>query len=460
MFINDDYSKKYKLNIVIAGAGKVGFFLAKELMEDNEVTLIDSNEETIKNLEESLDVLTIYGDVEDPNLYKNIQRDVDLFVAVTNSDEVNLLSSLIIDNIVDVKKKIVRLRNNFFINDNIKTKLNISTMITPSIDVAQNFKYLIDFPHISNIKTFEQTEALLLSIRAHDEFANTSIYDFIHKYNNKIVVAGIERSSQFFVPDETEIIQAKDVIYFCLFPEVVDSIREKICDKVDNKPIKNCIIYGATQLGMEIAKVLAKKGLNIKLIDKSLENCQHANTTLKNSIEVIKSNYNNLDIVLDSFTGEIDLFVAATTDDEFNIIKCIEAKQKGVKKIVGIYNNNQYATLMRRLGIEVVRGEKMNAYFTILEKINSTKLVTQKAYCNGAGTVCLRKIYPASKLIDTKPLISDKLNKKGSFYVLREEKFILYKDIGKLHEGDIIIAFMKKGDSKLITTWLKQNDSE
>ncbi|WP_345992814.1 NAD-binding protein [Sulfurimonas sp. HSL-1716] len=448
------------MNIVIAGAGKVGFFLAKELMEDNEVTLIDSNEGTIKNLEDSLDVLTIYGDVEDPNLYKSIQKDVDLFVAVTNSDEVNLLSSLIIDNIVDVKEKIVRLRNNFFINDNIKRKLSISTMITPAIDVAHNFKLLVNFPHISNIKTFEQTEALLLSIKAYEGFGNISIFDFIHKYNNKIVVAGIERAGNFFVPDETEILKPNDLIYFFVFSEVVDSIREKVCNKVEKQSLKNCIIYGANQLGIEISKVLAKKGLNVKLVDKSLENCQNANTILKNSIEVIKSNYNNLDAVLDNFTGEIDVFIASTNDDEFNIIKCIEAKQKEIKKVIGIYNNNQYATLMRKLGIEVIRGEKMNAYFTILEHINSTKLVSQKAYCNGAGTACLRKILPNSKLIGTKPFINDKLNKKGSFYILRDEKFILYQNIGKLQEDDIIIAFMRKKDSKLITAWLKQNDSE
>ena len=432
------------MNIVIAGAGKVGFFLAKELMEDNEVTLIDSNEGTIKNLEDSLDVLTIYGDVEDPNLYKNIQKDVDLFVAVTNSDEVNLLSSLIIDNIVDVKDKIVRLRNNFFINDNIKSKLGISTMITPAIDVAQNFNYIVDFPHITNIKTFEQTEALLLSIKAYEEFENVSIFDFIHKYNNKIIVAGIERAGDFFVPDEAEVIRPNDLIYFFLFPDVVNSIREKVCNKVDKQPIKNCIIYGANQLGIEISKVLAKKGLNIKLVDKTLKNCQNANSILKNSIEVIKSNYNNLDSVLENFTAEIDVFIAATNDDEFNIIKCIEAKQKGMKKVVGIYNNNQYATLMRKLGIEVIRGEKMNAYFTILEKINSTKLVSQKAYCNGAGTVCLRKILPSSRLIGTKPLINDKLNKKGSFYILREKKYILYQNIGRLQEEDYHSIYEKR----------------
>lgn len=440
---------------MIAGAGKVGFNLAKELMSENEVTLIDINEGTIKNLEDSLDVLTIYGDVEDPNLYKNIQKNIDLFVAVTNSDEVNLLSSLIIDNIVDVKEKIVRLRNNFFINDNIKSKLGISAMITPAIDVAHNFSYLVDFPHITNIKTFEQTEALLLSIKAYEQFTNVPIYDFIHRYHNKIVVAGIERAGSFFVPDETEMLQPSDLIYFFVFPDVVNSIREKVCNKVEKQSIKNCIIYGANQLGIEIARVLAKKGLNVKLIDKNLKDCQNANTILKNTIEVIQSNYNNLNAVLDNFSAQIDVFVAATTDDEFNIIKCIEAKQRGIGKVIGIYNNNQYATLMRKLGIEVIRGEKMNAFFTILEKIYSTKQVTQKAYCNGAGRVCLRKIVPDSKLIGTKLPVSDKILKKGSFYVLRDKKFILYTNIDKLEEGDIIIAFMAKDDVTLIANWLK-----
>ncbi len=448
------------MNIVIAGAGKVGFFLAKELMGDNEVTLIDSNLETIKNLEESLDVLTIYGDVEDPDLYKNIQKDVDLFVAVTNSDEVNLLSSLIIDNICNIKEKIIRLRNNFFINDNIKRKLGISTMVTPAIGVARNFDYIVDFPHINNIKDFEQTKALLLSIKAHEGFVDTSVYNFIRKYEHKIVVAGIEREGEFFVPKEAEMLQSKDLIYFFVFPEVVNAIREKVCNKIEKEEMKNCVVYGANQLGIEIAKVLTNKNLNVKLIDKNLKECQNANRILKNSIEVIKSNYNNLDAVLDNFSGEVDVFIAATTDDEFNIIKCIEAKQKGIEKVIGIYNNNQYATLMRKLGIEVIRGEKMNAYFSILEHINSTKLISQKVYCNGAGSVCIREIPANSKLIGQKPLLSEKLDKKGSFYILRDEQFILYQNIVKLYENDIFVVFMQKNESKLITTWLEQKDSE
>jgi len=447
------------MNIVIAGAGKVGYFLAKELMEDNEVTLIDSNEIAIRDLEDTLDVLTISGNVEDPNLYKNIPANVDLFIAVTNSDEVNLLSALIIDNIVDVKEKIVRLRNSFFINDNIKTKLNIKYMVTPTNKVANRFKYLVDYPHISNIKIFKQTEALLLSIRAYEQFEPISVLNFIQQYNYKIIVAGIERDGNFFVPTKTEMLTPNDIIYFLAFPEMINSIREEVCNKVVKQPIKNCIIYGANQLGIEIAKVLLQKGLKIKLIDKILENCKHANNILQNNIEVIKNNY-NLDSVLDTFSDDIDLFIATTDDDEFNITKCIEAKQKNIKKVIGLYNNTQYAILMRKIGIEVIRGEKISAYFSILEDIYSTKNVSQKAYCNGAGVMGIRKIDITSSLIDAKLYIDNKLYKKGIFYIIRDNKFISFEHIQNLHIDDVVVTFSKKYDAKLINTWLKQNNNE
>jgi trk system potassium uptake protein TrkA len=447
------------LNIVIAGAGKVGYFLAQELMVDNEVTIIDSKDVAIQNIEETLDVLCIHGDVEDPYTYRNIQKDIDLFVAVTDTDEVNLLSCLIIDNIVNVKEKIVRLKNNFFINDNIKKKLGISTMITPALNVAENFNYLVDFPHVNNVKIFDYTKALLLSIRAHEKFEPVMISTFISKFDNKIIIAGIERGNKFSIPGEFDMILPNDLIYFLTFPGVVNEIRENICNKLDKQAIKNCIIYGANQLGIEISKVLAKKGLNIKLIDKNIENCQHANTILKNSVEVVKSNY-DLDAVVENSTNDINVFIAATTDDEFNIIKCIEAKQKGIEKVIGIYNNKQYAILMRKLEIEVIRGEKMNAYYTILEKINATSNIIQKAFCGGDGTVCLRRIFPDSKLINTKPPISAKANDKGRFYIIRDKKFYLYIDIEKIEEEDIIVAFMQKKDTSLVANWLKLQSSE
>lgn len=445
------------MNIVIAGAGKVGYFLAKELMEENEVTLIDSNEKTIQNIDETLDVLSICGDVENPHTYRNIQDDIDLFIAVTDSDEVNLLSSLIIDNIVHVKEKIVRLKNDFFMSEKIKNKLNITEIITPIINVANTFKFLVDFPHANNIKTFDSTKAFLLSMRASDDIEPIMVSSFQKKLEDKSIIAGIERGNKFYIPDEMAMIMPNDLVYIFTFPSQMSDLRVTICNRLEKQEIKNCIIYGANQLGLEIAKVLIKKGLNIKIIDRTLEGCRNANAVLKNSAEIIKSNY-NLDFLLENHAENANIFIAATTNDEFNITKCLEAKEKDIEKVIGIHNNRQYASLMRKLGIEVIRGEKMNAYYRVLEKISSSNIITQRAFCGGEGMVRLRKI--SSKLIGKKVEISSKVYEKGTFFVQRGKTFINYKNVEAFEENDIVISFSLSKDTKTITNWFRQKIDE
>lgn len=443
------------MNIVIAGAGKVGYFLAKELMDENEVTVIDSNEKTIQNIDETLDVLSIYGDVENPHTYRNISKDIDIFIAVTDTDEVNLLSSLIIDNIVHVKEKIIRLKNDFFMNDQIKSKLNITDIITPAIDVAETFNHLIDFPHANNIKTFDYTKALLSSVRVPEDFEPKMIATFTKEFDGKIIVAGIDKGDKFIIPDEMAMIMPNDLIYILAFPAQMNDIRINLCNKWNKQEIRNCIIYGANLLGIEIAKVLSKKGLTIKLIDRSLEKCKIANQILKNSVEVIKSNY-DLDYLLEDYAQNTNIFIAATTNDEFNITKCIEANQKGIEKVIGIHNNRHYASLMRKLNIEVIRGEKMNAYYNILEKISSSEIISKRAFCGGEGMVYLRKIFPNSISIGTKIDIESKIYDKANFFIQRDKKFFPYKNIEMLQEGDIIISFSLEKHTKVLTSWIKQ----
>lgn len=443
------------MHVVIAGAGKVGYFLAKELMEDNEVTLIDSNEEAIQNSENMLDVLNIFGDVKNPQTYKNIQKDIDLFIAVTDSDEVNLLSCLIIDNIVNVKEKIVRLKNDFFISDNIKNRLNISKMITPASNVAEMFNYLIDFPHANNMKRFEYTKALLLSVRVYKDFEALTVLSYAQKIEHHAIVAGIERGDKFFIPASYDMIMPNDLIYFFTFPGYMDTIREQICMQESKQAVKNCILYGANQLGIEIAKTLIKKNITVKMTDNSFEKCKKANAILKNKVEVLANNYNQ-DSMLEAYGANTNIFIAATENDEFNITKCIEAKQKGIEKVVGIHNNKQYASIMRKLGIEVVRGEKMNAYYSILETITDAKVISQRAFCGGEGTVFLRKIFAQSPLIDTKIPLSEKILTMGNFHILREKIFHPYKNIETFEENDIIIVFAAEAYTKQIINWIKQ----
>ena len=443
------------MQVIIAGAGKVGYNVAKHLMVHNSVTVIDQNEYAIQNIQENLDVLGICGNIENPHTYFGINPNVDLFIAVTDSDEVNLLSSLIIDNIATVKRKIIRLKNSFFASDQVKTKLNIHDAIVPSYEAAQPFKYLVDFSHAHNAKSFEYTKALLISIRLKEDFQPRMISTFIGEISGEVAIAGIERAKKFFVPTPAETMLPKDLVYFFAFPSAINSLRSAVCDfNEPSTPIKNCVIFGADALGVEIAKVLFKKNIDVQIMDKNIELCRKANIELKNKATVLKTNY-DADHIVNKTRFDTDMFIAATKNDEYNITKCIEAKQKGIKKIIGINNDIAYSSLMRNLNIEVVRGEKINAYYSILERIETNGLFMQKKFCGGEGAILLRKIDAHSALIGSKPSLPDKVDDKGHFIIIRNHDIYEFRLISQFEREDVIVAFTKESDFDVVSKWLQ-----
>lgn len=443
------------MQVIIAGAGKVGYSIAKHLMVHNDVTVIDQNEYAIQNIQENLDVLGICGNIENPHTFFGINPNIDLFIAVTNSDEVNLLSSLIIDNIATVKRKIVRLKNSFFASDQVKSKLNIHDTIIPSYEAAQPFKYLVDFSHAYNAKAFEYTKALLISMRLQEDFEPRMISTLIGEVSGEVAVAGIERAKNFFVPKPAETLLPKDLVYFFAFPNAINSLRSMVCDfNEPSTPIKNCIIFGADTLGVEIAKVLLKKNIDVQIMDKNIELCRKANMELKDKVTILKTNY-DAEHISNKNRFDTDMFIAATKSDEYNITKCIEAKQKGIKKIIGINNDIAYSSLMRNLNIEVVRGEKINAYYSILERIETNHQFMQKKFCGGEGAVLLRRVDVSSSLLGTKPSLPDKIDDKGHFIVIRNNDIYEFRLISQFEKDDVIVAFIKNSDFEIVSKWLQ-----
>lgn len=445
------------MQVIIAGAGKVGYNIAKHLMHNNDVTVIDQNEYAIQNIQENLDVLGICGNIENPHTYLGINPQIDLFVAVTDSDEVNLLSSIIIDHIATVKRKIIRLKNSFFASDQVKQKLNIHETIVPSFEAAQPFKHLIDFTHAHNAKAFEYTKALLVSIRLCDDFTPRMISTFVGELNGEIAIAGMERKKQFFVPKPVETLLPNDLIYCLAFPSALAELRQLVFHISEPPtPIKTCLIFGADALGVEIAKVLLKKGIDVQIMDKNIDLCRKANIELKNKATVLKTTY-DADHIINKNKFDTDMFIAATKNDEYNITKCIEAKQRGIRKIIGINNDIAYSSLMRNLNIEVVRGEKINAYYSILERIQTDGKYIQKKFCGGEGAILMRKIDASSPWLGEKLPLPEKVDDKGHFIILRGNDIYEYRLIPTFALDDVIVAFTKESDFESVSKWIQQN---
>ncbi len=433
------------MEIIIAGAGKVGFHLARTLSIGHNVTIIDKNEAALERIQESLDILPLKGDLEDSRTYEVFKgTQVDLFIAVTNIDNVNLIATMLADSVLNITRTFVRLQQHFKDVFIIKEKLGVDKIIFPVRLASKGVASLLDYPKANNIKLFKYTKHKLLSIRVHKEFQKDQII------SDKFIKVGIERDKSFFIPTKESKVQPGDLVY--LFGDE-DEIRN-ICSILDphTQKIQKCVVYGGDELGISIAKSLLEMGRKVKLIEKDLESCEKANNELNGKVSVINAKYDSHELFEEENLDEADLFIATTSNDEFNIIKCLEAKEKGIKKIVAINNDMEYYNLMHSLDIIVVRGPKMSAYNKIMEEISSTSVVIQKWFCGSKAVVFMRKIFKDSSLIDKKIKPLSYENIKIAY--IRDEKLYRMEEKINLKENDIIVGFTTAHKSAKLKQWI------
>jgi len=434
------------MNIIIAGAGKVGFNLAKALCVGHNVTIIDKNSEALHRIQESLDILPMKGDVEDSKTYQSfVDKKVDLFIAVTNVDNVNLISTLMAESVLEIDRKFVRLQNHFFGDTLIEEKLNIDRMIFPIKLASQGIASLLNYPKANNVKFFKYTEHRLISVRASKDIQPLKIT------SERFTIIGVERNKEFIIPFNNQEIQPNDLVYFF---GLEDDIRT-ICSQLETSEISDiqkCVIFGGGELAISIAKALLEIGRDVKLVEKDLELCEWANEELGGKVSVINSKYGTIDLFEEEGLSNADFFIAATNNDEYNIIKCLEAQEKGINKVVAINNEMEYYNLMHSLGIIVARGPKMSAYNTIMEHISSSGVVIQKSFCGAKAVIFIRKIFSNSKLIDkkVKPIKTTNAN----LFYLRDENLYHFNDKVTLIEGDCIVAFSNAKDSAKVKQWI------
>jgi len=434
------------MNIIISGAGKVGFNLAKVLSIGHSVTLVDKNAEALSRIHESLDVLTIHGNSEDYTTYEKIKdRAVNLFIAVTNDDNVNLVSLLSADIVLDIERKMVRIKKNFFYNEEMQKRLDIEKIIF-SIDVAsKSISKLLEYPETNNVKLFKYTQYKLISIRISPQFTPKIFH------SARFPIIGIERSKEFFItPYEGVEVLPNDLVYFFALKDDINSIYEEM--EIKKSPaITKCALFGAGDLGIAIAKELIERGCSVKLIEKDLHRCEKADEELGGKASIINTKYGSHDVFKSEGLHSADIFVTTTSDDEFNIVKSLEAKESGIQKVIAINNDIEYYNLMHLHGIVAVRGPKITAYNTIIEEINSSNVIFQKSFCGLKGVLFIRKIYINSHLIGKK--IKPLQLKSIALYFIREDILYPFEESIILEKDDLIIAFTLYQESQEVKEW-------
>ena len=430
------------MNIIIIGAGGVGFNLAKNLSVGHNVTIIDKNSEALQKIEESLDILAIKGDAEEIETYQKLmEKNFNLFISVTDSDNVNIISTLIADMILDIDRVFIRLKSHFYPDELIKKKLNIEKIIFPIRLTSTSIISMLENHRFNNIKDFKYTPYKLISIRASNNIQPIKLV------SEKFSIVGVEREKRFFIPTQEDVILPNDLVYiFGLEEDIV-----MVCDKLysDNTISgKNCVISGGDRLGITIAKQLIARGKNVKIMEKNLSLCNIANEALGGKVSVVHTRYETSSLLQEEGIERADIFISATHNDEYNIIKSLEAKERGVSKVISVLDNMEYYNLLHSLNILVARGIKMSAYNTIMEHINSNRVVVQKIFCGGKATILMRKFFANSKFLkkELKPI---KSTNSLLFYIQDNRLHPFVKSV-KFKENDLIVLFATSDNSNEI----------
>ncbi|GAB6057242.1 Trk system potassium transporter TrkA [Desulfonatronum parangueonense] len=369
------------MRIVIIGAGEIGFRVAERLSTENkDVVIIDKNPEAIKRINDHLDVQTILGSGSSPVVLEQagLQK-AKLFLAVTDSDEINLTACLFARDLAPGVTKLARIRNQEYMH--FKTALtreivNIAHVINPDQEVVHSLERMVDVPGALEVNQFAGGRVRLVGARVCPEspLLGIRLMDIPERYRDvRFIVAAIVRAEKLLIPAGKDGIQEGDIVYFICESEQVDNVMPLF--NPCTKKIRQVMIVGGGSIGLLAAQRLEKKGLSVKLVDMNLERCRFLAGELDRTM-VLHGDGSEVDLLREENIQDVDALIALTSSEETNILISLLAKSLGVEKTITRINKYAYVPLARAIGLENVISQRISAVSTILRHVRRGKVIS------------------------------------------------------------------------------------
>ncbi len=369
------------MKIIVAGAGEVGTHLAKMLSSEfHDITVIDPDAESLKNIDSNLDLLTITGSATSFEILKEAKiKKADLFISVTRSEETNITAAIIAKTL-GAKKTIARVDNYEYIEpENISyfIKLGIDYLIYPERIAAREVVNLLGQGEIFESVDFSGGKLSLYVLKL-DEKApviNQTLIDVIK--NNKQIefrAVAIARNGKTIIPSGNDYFQVNDLVYVVTNKSGIrDVLKYSGKKKIE---IKNIMILGGSRIGKRVAKSLENR-FNIKLIEIDKNKSIQLADYLSNSL-VINGDGRDINLLNQEGLSNMDTFIAVTGNSETNILSCLLAKKMGVKKTIAEIENIDYIDLGESMGIDTIINKKLVTASKIFKFTMSAEVETMK----------------------------------------------------------------------------------
>ena len=345
------------MKIIILGAGQVGTSVAESLVsEANDITVVDVDGPRLRQLQDRLDLRTITGSAAHPPVLKAAGiEDADMLIAVTQSDEINLVACKIGAHLYNVPTRIARIRApQYLANEQLFAPecFAVDYAICPEQLITDYLVKLVQFPEALQVLEFADGRVSLVAVRAYEggPLVGHQLQEIrSHIPNVDVRVAAIFRGDRPIVPEGTTVVEVGDEL-FCLaasrnIRKVMKELRRM------DKPAHRIMIAGGGNIGLRFARAL-ERDYTVKILEHNKRRCEELSTRLDTAL-VLQGDVTDEALLEAENVDEMDLFVAVTNDDENNIMSCLLAKRMGARRVVALINRRSYVDLLQSGQIDI-----------------------------------------------------------------------------------------------------------
>ena len=436
------------MKILVVGSGQVGFFLCDRLSrEGHEVTLIDQDEAAVERAQDRLNVLGVVGNGASAETLEQAGiKDVDIFIAVTNMDEVNILACLIARE-YQVKILIARTKNIEYTSRKAilsKEKLGIDLLINPEDAVAEELSKLACNSKAFDVAEFADGQILFQGYRiAPDspicDLTLAELGELRGMY--RFVVVAITRGRTTIIPRGDDIIQAGDRIYIFAPQKELPAINYLLqTEQLAKKPTRRAFIMGGSRIGTKVAQNLEKLNYHVKLVEKDEARCYKLAEVLDKTV-VLNAEGLDVQTLVDEGLTDADTFIAVTENDQTNILTCLLARQHKVTRTMALVSQPELIDLASELGIDVCISPRLAAAGAILKFVRRGEVVSLTAIEDSNSEVLELIISDKCGLLAT-PL-SQLHFPRGAIIgaIVRGDKYEIPTGESMLAAGDRVVVF-------------------
>jgi trk system potassium uptake protein TrkA len=433
------------LKIVIIGAGEVGFHIAKKLSQENkDVVIVEKDAARARRVGELLDVQVIEGKGSSPSVMKDTGLgSAEIMIAVTDSDETNIVACLIAQTLSRNIIRVARLREPEYRGEKgivDQSGLSINLMISPEEEVAKSIELLADTPGASDVLEFADGLVKLIGIKVEpgSPVAGKQLMELAAEAEQKILVAAIYHREKATVPRGDTRISEGDTLFIVTLPEAVKQVLERFGHT--HEPTRRILVSGGTRMGEVLARRLSGKGYQTKIIEGNRARGEQLAATL-DRVVVLHGEGTDQRLLQQEGVRDVDMFISAAEDEEENVLTALLAKRLGAKRVVSLVDTTEYIPLASTIGVDVVLSPMLSAVSAILQFVRQGKVLSV--------STLREELVEAIEFLamETSSIVGKPLRKlsvpKGALVgsIVREDEVIIPDGETIIQVGDRVIVF-------------------